>query len=147
MHAQGSTHHAVLLLVLRTHSLPRELAFLADRHERGAESHRDDGPQEESSRVQADDDIDLLRGGLADGVRGQSVHEVRNEGLESNRISKEGEDVQEDNALFVKQSAFVGSPGSNVYTVLGQSGNGLRRLLKYSTSAMVAETNRGTHVP
>ena len=100
-----STHHAILLLVLRVDDLARKLALLADGHERGAEPQRDDGPQEESSRVQADNDIDLLRGGLADGVRGQSVHEVRNEGLKSNRISKEGKYVQEDNALFVKWSA------------------------------------------
>lgn len=42
-------------------------------------------------------------------MRGQPVHEVRNEGLESDRVSQKGEDVQEDNALFVKRSACVGN--------------------------------------
>ncbi len=87
------THQAVLLLVLCVHDLAGELALFPHGHERGAQPHRNDGPEEEASRIQADDNIDLLRGRLGDGVRSQPVHEVRDEGLETDGVPEEREDV------------------------------------------------------
>ena len=76
-----------------------KLALLADGHERGAEPHRDDGPQEETPRIEANNDINLLRRRLRDRMRGETVHKVRDERLKPDGVAEEREDVQENDTL------------------------------------------------
>jgi hypothetical protein len=85
----------VLLLVLDDVARAGELAGLADGDEGGTEAHGDDGAEEEATGVEADNDV-----GLDTGVDGGDVRdEVGDEGLESERVTEEGEDVEEGDAL------------------------------------------------
>lgn len=93
------THRAILLLIRRSDTLAGKLPHLADRDKRSAEAHRNDRAQEEPARIEAYDDINLLRGRLGDDLRCNVVHEVRNQCLKCDRIAEDGEDVKENNAL------------------------------------------------
>ena len=93
------THHTVFLLILRLHNFSREFALFAHGHKRSAESHCNDGSNKEAPRVQAYDDINFSGGRLGDGMRVQPVHEVRDEGLKTDGIPEERENVQKDDPL------------------------------------------------
>jgi hypothetical protein len=74
--------------------------LLAHGNESRAKSQRDDGAQEESARVEADNDIDLLGRRRGAGVGCDVVDKVRYEGLKSDGIPEDRENVQENDALF-----------------------------------------------
>lgn len=96
------THDAIFLLVAGSNTLAGQLALLADRDKRSTEPHGDNGSEEEAARIEADHDIDFLRGRRGDCLRGEMIDEVGDQCLERDRVTEDREDIQEDDALARK---------------------------------------------
>jgi hypothetical protein len=86
------------------HAHTRQLPPLPHRHKRRSQSERDDRADEEPARVKPDYDVDLL--GRCEGVRGEVVHEVGDEGLECEGVAEDGEPVYEVYALQWVRASF-----------------------------------------
>lgn len=84
---------AILLHVLCRLAGAGELAPLADRHKRGAQTQRKRRTEQEAARVQADNDVGLLGEGLRD-VQLEGVDER----LEQAWVREDGQDVLEQDA-------------------------------------------------
>jgi len=95
----GKTHRAIFLLVCCLYAFTRQLTFLSGGYECCPKPESDNRTQQETSRIQADYDIDPLGFRSCKRVRGYMVNEMVNQGLEYRGITKDRKDVKEDNSL------------------------------------------------
>lgn len=121
-----STHLSILLLIRRLHTFTGKLSLLADGYKSGTQPLRNDRSEQESARIQTDDDVDLAaserscdgagggegagscgwcggRCGGAEGgqgVREEVVRDVSHESFEGERVPEEREDIAEGHALL-----------------------------------------------
>lgn len=86
---------SVLLLVLGDVASPGQLAGLADGHKGRADAESDDRAEEESSGIEADDDV----GGRSREFGEDVVHKVGDELFEGGRGAEQREDVEEGDSL------------------------------------------------
>ena len=93
------THDAIFLFVGGLLAGSWKLSLFSHRHKGRTQPQGDNGPDKEPSRVQADDDIDFLADRLGYRVGCEMVDKVGDQRLENDRITKKGEDVEEDDAL------------------------------------------------
>lgn len=94
--------HSILLLVLDNLDRARQLAALPHGDKGSTQTHSDDGTKEEASGIKTHDDIGLHFVCVED-----VGHEMSNETLKSDRIAKDGENVEESDALFSVDSGRV----------------------------------------
>jgi len=90
----------ILLLERRPLALSRQFPTFAHRHKCGAQPEGYHGTKEESSRIESDDDIDLLIRTLMYNVRHEVMDEVRDERLEGQWIAEKWENVTEGDTLL-----------------------------------------------
>lgn len=76
-------YRSILLLERSSLALSRQFPTFAHRHKCGAQPERYHGTEEESPRIESDDNIDLLVGRVGYNVRGEVIDEVSDERLES----------------------------------------------------------------
>lgn len=75
--------HSILLLERGSRALSGQFPTFAHRHKRGAQPERYHGTEEETARIESDDNIDLLIGTVGYYGGRQVMDEVRDERLES----------------------------------------------------------------
>ena len=96
---RDSSYLTVLLGIRSLHTLPGQLPPLAHRHERSAEPQRKNRAEQETARVEANDDIDAALA-REHALREMGV-EMGEEGLDRRWLLEEREDVEEGDALLV----------------------------------------------
>lgn len=107
-----AAYHTVLLLVAGADRLARELPCFPDGDECGSQSQRNDRPEQKTSSIEANDDIDLLGWRIVQGMGSNVMHEMGDQGLEDERIPEDGEDVKKDDSLtyFVRSRVELAFP-------------------------------------
>jgi len=92
--------HPILLLEHRPIALSWQFPTFAHRYKCGAQPERYHGTQQESSRIEADDYVDLLIGRVRYDVRHEVMDEVGDERLEGQWIAEKWENITEGDTLL-----------------------------------------------